>query len=109
MRPSGKTPDLIEERTRLLTWARLTGSGSALKDGTVTPVAFRTVTAPGSTFTSTGRAAALSAIRRSAQAASTRRPGEKPSQRIWFSRRPGCDSVPGPGVTDSTGAGTVST
>ena len=43
------------------------------------------------------------------RAESTRRPGEKPSQRIWFSRFPGCDSVPGPGVTDSTGAGIVST
>ena len=80
-----------------------------MNDGTVTPVAFRMVTAPGSTFTSTGRASTLSASSRSAQAASTRRPGEKPSQRIWFSRRPGCDSVPGPGVTETTGAGTVST
>ena len=80
-----------------------------MNDGTVTAVAFLIVTSPGSTLTSTGSPATLSPSRRSAHAASTRRPGEKPSQRIWFSRRPGSDSVPGPGVTETTGAGIVST
>ena len=89
------------------TWASWVGSPCAVNVLYVVVVAFSSRTEPPEAATRMGRKRPAAAGSSFAFADSTLWPGEKPAQRTAPVRRPGVDSLPGPGTTFLTGAGTV--
>jgi hypothetical protein len=73
----------------------------------VAKVAFTSCTAEPSISTRSGNAGTAARVRSVIDAATTRRPGEKPCQTTAPARRPGSEPLPAARLTSSTGAATT--